>query len=163
MFLGIILIATAFLTLGCQNRNDSVVFSNNIPHREATREGYTSSANGSVPTDIKEPRYLGCWRGMNGGSIRITGDKIYDLGSSESSSYREMTDVQTPSEGLQTGEKYLLEAEQDFPKSFLAKFLQIAFNSDRTVGFGTYDSYEDYLQKRFAGQGLFEKSDCSTN
>lgn len=105
--------------------------------------------------------YIGCWAGMGGGSLRITSKKIRDLGSGEESSYKELqTTSQQERTGLQTGEEYLLEADKDFPKSFLAEFIRLSFNSDKTVGIVTYDSYEDYLQNKFVGNGLFGKSLC---
>jgi hypothetical protein len=93
LFLGIILIATAFLTLGCQSNTGSLGSSNAVPNREATWVRNDNSVSGAVPSDIEEPRYLGCWRGMNSGRIRITGDKIYDLGSSESSTYKPVKSI----------------------------------------------------------------------
>lgn len=99
---------------------------------------------------------------MRGGRLKITKDKIYDLGSKEQSLYKEgdinKNDVDT---GIESGEKYLLVASNDFPKkSFLAKTIEFSFNADETVGIITYNSYENYLNDKFAGMGLFGKVPC---
>ena len=104
--------------------------------------------------------YIGCWSGMRGGKLKITASKIYDLGSKENSSYKEKVVVKKEIKGLQTGEKYLLETANDFPKSFLSKWASISFNNDGTVGIKTYDSYKGYLLDNFVGMGLFQKTPC---
>lgn len=98
---------------------------------------------------------------MRGGRLKISDSVIKDLGSREQSSYKELpTNQKVKEEGLQTGEEYLLETERDFPKSFLAKFIRLSFNSDNTVGIVSYRTYNDYLQDSLKGMGLFEKNPC---
>ncbi len=104
--------------------------------------------------------YIGCWSGMNGGKLKITANKIYDLGSKENSSYKEKPITKTEIKGLQTGEEYLLEAANDFPKSFLARWVRFSFNNDATVGIVVYNSHSDYLKDKFVGMGLFQKTPC---
>jgi hypothetical protein len=104
--------------------------------------------------------YIGCWSGMRGGKLKITANKVYDLGSKENSSYKEKPITKRETEGLQTGEEYLLEIANDFPKSFPAKWVRFSFNSDGTVGITTYHSYKDYLKDNFIGMGLFQKTPC---
>jgi hypothetical protein len=109
----------------------------------------------------KQPAYIGCWIGMRAGKLKITSNKIYDVGSKENSLYEKQTTSENEIyKGLQTGEKYLLKTENDFPKSFLAKWIKLSFNNDGTVGVTTYDSHNDYLYGNFVGQGLFEKIPC---
>lgn len=104
--------------------------------------------------------YIGCWSGMRGGKLKITANKVYDLGSKENSLYREAPIANREIKGLQTGEEYLLEATNKFPKSFLSKWVRFAFNNDGTVGITTYDSQNDYLKDKFVGMGLFQKTSC---
>jgi hypothetical protein len=103
---------------------------------------------------------IGCWSGMNGGKLKITTNKIYDLGSKENSSYKEKSITKREIKGLQTGEEYLLETTNNFPKSFLSKWVRFSFNSDGTVSITTYDSHNDYLKDNFVGMGLFQKISC---
>jgi len=109
---------------------------------------------------IETKAYIGCWNGMHGGRLRVTSTVIYDRGSKESSRYKELSVVKKQPSGLQTGEAYLLETSNDFPKSFLARFISFSFNSDGTVGIGAYDSYDSYLNDDYVGAGLFEKTPC---
>jgi hypothetical protein len=97
---------------------------------------------------------------MRGGKLKITASKIYDLGSKENSSYKEKALAKREIKGLQTGEEYLLETANDFPKSFLSKWASFSFNSDGTVGIKTYDSYKRYLKDNIVGMGLFQKTFC---
>lgn len=109
----------------------------------------------------KQSDYIGCWNGMGGGRVKIVSSKIYDLGSKEESHYKERsTSKKIVNKGLQTGKRYLLESDDDFPDSFLARLIELSYNSDGTVGISSYDSYDDYLKDNFMGQGLFEKVIC---
>ena len=108
------------------------------------------------------PPYLGCWAGMHGGKLKITAHKIYDLGSHEHSSYKRKTTVEKEPKGLPTGEKYLFEAANDFPKSFLAKWISFSFNRDSTAGITAYNSQSDYVKDKFTGMGLFQKTPCKS-
>ncbi|HEX6279094.1 MAG TPA: hypothetical protein VFZ49_03675 [Pyrinomonadaceae bacterium] len=107
-----------------------------------------------------ERKYVGCWNGMGGGRLWIRTTEIYDLGSKESSLYKEIPAIKSELEGMMSGEEYLLEAHADFPKSFLAKLVRLSYLSDGTVGFTTYKSYEDYARDKLSGQGLFGKVPC---
>jgi hypothetical protein len=109
---------------------------------------------------LSQTPFIGCWSGMNGGKLRITANKIYVLGSKENSLYKEKSITKREIKGLQTGEEYLLEATNSFPKSFLSKWIRFSFNSDGTVGITTYDSHNDYLKDNFVGMGLFQKTSC---
>ena len=95
--------------------------------------------------------YIGCWSGMNGGKLKITANKIYDLCSKENSPHKEKVLAKRKVNGLQTGEEFLLELKNDYAKSFLAKWISFSFNSDGTVGITTYDSYNDYLNNNLVG------------
>lgn len=113
-------------------------------------------------SDSEKPKYIGCWTGMGGGRLKITSEKIYDLKSNEESSYQEREILKEDStKGIETGEKYFLEAKTDFPKSFLSKLVKITFNSDGTVGIIAYDTFNDYNADKFVGQGLFSKTPCN--
>lgn len=127
--------------------------------QESTNEGASSEKTSNALK--QESKYVGCWVGMRGGRLTITPEKIRDLGSGEEAHYKELaiTELQEK-KGLQTGEEYLLEADEDFPKSFLAKIIRFSFNTDETVGIYTYDSYDDFLNNHFVGGGLFEKTEC---
>jgi hypothetical protein len=97
---------------------------------------------------------------MRGGRLKITTNAIHDLGSKESSSYKEIPAIKSELRGMMTGEEYILEASAGFPKSFLAKFVKLEYLSDGTVGFATYGSYDDYTGDKSEGQGLFGKVPC---
>ena len=114
----------------------------------------------AVVSSPSQTSFIGCWSGMNGGKLKITANKIYDLGSKESSSYKEKSVTKSEIKGLQTGEEYLLEATNSFPKSFLSNWIRFSFNTDGTVGITTYDSHNDYLKDNFVGMGLFQKTSC---
>jgi hypothetical protein len=117
-------------------------------------------AEKSLSNYDSQPKYIGCWIGMNGGKLKLTTNKIYDLDSKENSSYKEKPTTKKELKGLQTGEAYLLEATNDFPKGFLAKWVSFSFNNDGTVGITSFDSYSDYLKDKFVGMGLFQKIPC---
>lgn len=99
--------------------------------------------------------YVGCWVGMRGGKLKITSTQIFDLITKESANFHTFS-----YEEINKREEFLLEANNDFQKSFLSKFLKIIFNDDGTSGFISYESHEDYLANKFVGQGLFEKVPC---
>jgi hypothetical protein len=105
--------------------------------------------------------YRGCWAGMAGGLLKITQNRIYDLGSQESLSITTLR-LRKPVDrsGLQTGVTHLFEARGRLTRSFLNRVIQLSFNSDKTVGFSTYRSTDDYLDNVIAGQGLFQRIDC---
>lgn len=113
-----------------------------------------------APDDTK---YRGCWAGMGGGLLKITENRIYDLGSKESSSIT-LLELRKPvdTSGLQTGVVHLFEARRRFPRSFLNRVIKLSFNSDETVVFTTYGSTGDYFDDVVSGQGLFQRIDCLT-
>ena len=159
-------------TAGCQAPENSV--SKRSSDLRATNAGEGLNQNSTPPADNDpgadnsssnspsegQPKYVGCWNGMRGGRLKITTTVIYDLGSKESSSYKEIPAVKSELTGMMTGEEYLLETRADFPKSFLAKFVRLSYLSDGTVGVATYDSYADYTRDKLVGQGLFGKVLC---
>lgn len=161
LIVGTSLVVTVFFVSACQMENRSAVAADNGPVQKEfkSRRGTAGKSNVNRLAEI-EPSYIGCWRGMNGGQINITRQTISDLGSKELSGYAERHVLQTPVKGIETGERYLLEVERDFPKGFLATFILVSFNKDGTAGFVTFDSYEDYSQNKRVGQGLFEKAEC---
>lgn len=158
-------IITVLLT-GCHTSDGRSSLENTSPPPKSSPENVsTESANGVEKAVLKSNEikrgYIGCWNGMRGGRLKITLEKIRDIGSGEESVYKElpMTSKATR-KGLQTGEMYLLEAAEDFPKSFLARIIKFSFNSDGTVGIDTFESYDDYLEGKLEGMGLFGKTEC---
>ena len=153
------------LTIACSGSESGTVSMERAQHVQSNA---TSQADSSTQNDVAivnalrgASKYIGCWAGMGGGRLRITDTTIYDLGSGEQSSYKELpTDREGEPRGLETGEVYLLMVSTRFPKSFLSKFIRLSFNADKTVGIVTYDSHEDYVHDNYVGQGLFEKTRC---
>ena len=153
-----VIIPRLCLLLACQS-NAKIESSLNANFADAHSSAINGSGNAGIR--LRSAPYVGCWNGMRGGRLRITSNTIVDLGSKEQSSYEEIPTVEKQIEGLETGERYLLHARADFPKSFLARYILLSYNSDETVGVATYDSYEDYLKDHFVGAGLFGKVPCS--
>jgi hypothetical protein len=163
-----ILFALAFTA--CQSESDQFGSQDNVASNQSVSEPSSrptplaadmNSPNLHTPTKGTTRPYIGCWNGMGGGQLEITSKSIHDRGSGEKSHYKEAFGPKRAPEGLQTGEEYLLVMNRDFPKSFLSKVIDLAYNSDGTVGIVAYDSYDDYLKNSFVGQGLFEKVPCN--
>lgn len=160
---GFVLVSILFLIAGCHEGAHTSGSENYESLLNQTPMPRSESLVLSDISSVETRRYLGCWNGMGGGKLRITDDRIIDLGTKESSVYTERALGQISIKGLQTNEQYLLELERDFPKSFLAKFVLMVFNVDGTVGIATFDSHDEYLKNKISGQGLFEKTECSNH
>jgi hypothetical protein len=129
---------------------------------DASHRGTSEAKDGNSSKHVDELGYVGCWSGMGGGRIKITPNKIFDLGSGESAPIKQLArQIEKVPTGMQTGESYLVEASTKFSRSFLSQIIRLSFNSDKTVGIVTYDSLEDYDSDRIKGQGLFEGVDCN--
>jgi hypothetical protein len=99
--------------------------------------------------------YIGCWSGMGGGKVKITKNKVYDLGSNENTQYKE---IEIKPE--KNGQAYLLETNGDFKKSFLSKYILIHFRNDGLIWFNSYRSYEKYKNDDIKGEGTFGPVEC---
>lgn len=119
-----------------------------------------------TPTPIDDVSVLlGCWSGMRGGRVEITSNKIFDRNHNESAGFKVV--VHKPAKGTSFAdlEEYLLEADRDFPRSFLARFIRIKLGKDDygrlDVGFITsYDSLKDYEGDDASGEGFFQRMPC---
>ena len=106
------------------------------------------------------PKYLGCWEGA-GGKLKITKDKIYDLGNDKSSSYEEKPVTKKYKE-TQDKQRYILESKNESRKSFPAQLHELEFDADfdKAVSISAYKSSEDYIEDKFSSKGLFVKVLC---
>jgi hypothetical protein len=98
--------------------------------------------------------HQGCWAGSKGGRLKITADKIHDLGSKETALYHIIYDESD-------SKNFLLKTDgKVFKRSFLNTYVRITFKTDDLIFIYTYESYEDYVNDKFYGAGTFEKNDC---
>lgn len=167
------IVLLSFILIGCTGANPTT---GNTTELESSHGPNTGSSQ-QIENEVQGVRdslaiadrivtysdgYLGCWSGMHGGLLKITRDKVYDLGSKESASIK---NVSMPRDsilqGMETGEIYVLETSGEFRKSFLSSIIKLSSNSDGTVGIVSYDSPDHYSKDEFTGIGLFGKVNCA--
>lgn len=117
--------------------------------------GENGNEDVSTITPEREIKYHGCWMGMRGGKLKITDTFIFDISANQQASYKEVSVKQDDFHV-----EYVLEASEEFSKSFLAKFIRFSSHTDGKISFTGYRSYDDYLKDNFVGFGLFNKVSC---